>query len=104
MNVKSFLVGFAVGAVSGFIAKEMVDQYACLSPERVLSQAKAKFKELGPISGSWIQMKKEPYVKEQLTYDIYRGGVSRLVDHKLEQYEFVADAKTGTILDVVRIS
>jgi len=100
MNWKSFLTGVSVGIISGFLASEWVSQKGKVSPEKALTHAKAKFKERGPISGSWIQMTTEPYEKNNITYDVYKGGVSRTVDDTLEQYEFISDAKTGSILEV----
>ena len=42
----------------------------------------------------------ETYVKDELTYKVYRGGVTRNLDGKREQFEFVADSKTGTLLEL----
>ncbi|RTR29557.1 hypothetical protein EKG37_14780 [Robertmurraya yapensis] len=103
MNWKSFFLGLSVGLVSGFVAKELLDTNSNVSPEKALANAKSLFKQSGPISGSWIHMKTESYEKQGLTYDVYRGGISRTVGHEISQYEFIADAKTGAIIDTVRL-
>ncbi|MFE8698235.1 PepSY domain-containing protein [Cytobacillus sp. FJAT-53684] len=103
MNWKSFLLGVGVGIAGGYAARELLAQKATVSPERALANAKAAFKKDGPVSGSWIQMTKEPYKKGQLAYEIYRGGISRKVDEDTEQFEFIADAGTGVILDAYKL-
>ncbi|MEH7124132.1 PepSY domain-containing protein [Bacillus sp. JJ1532] len=104
MNWKSFLLGVGVGLAGGYAARELLVQKTAVSPERALSNAKNAFKNEGPISGSWIHMQTEPYQKDQLKYDVYRGGISRYTGEETEQYEFIADAKTGTILDAYRLA
>ncbi|WP_394137602.1 PepSY domain-containing protein [Cytobacillus oceanisediminis] len=100
MNWKSFILGVGVGLASGYAARELLSQNASVSPEKALANAKEAFKQEGPISGSWIQMKTEPYEKGHLKYQVYKGGISRFSGEKAEQYEFIADAGTGAILDV----
>jgi predicted small secreted protein len=99
MRWNSFLLGVLVGAVSGYAANKYISEEKLMSAEKVLENAKKRFKEQGPISGSWIQMKAESYDKHNLIYQVYRGGISRGRD----QMEFIADAKTGTLLDVYSI-
>lgn len=103
MNWKSFMLGVAVGLAGGYAAREVLAQKATVSPEKTLSNAKEAFKKKGPISGSWIQMNAEPYEKGLLQYKIYRGGISRLTGEDMEQYEFIADAGTGAILDTYKL-
>lgn len=104
MNWKSFILGVGVGLAGGYAARELLAQKTSVSPERALSNAKETFKKDGPISGSWIQMTKEPYKKGHLAYDIYRGGISRNIGETQEQFEFIADAGTGIILDAYKLS
>ena len=44
-------------------------------------------------------MKRKPYKKSFLQYEVYIGGISRSADDQTEQYEFIVDRKTGAILD-----
>jgi predicted small secreted protein len=104
MNWKTFLLGVSAGFIAGFAAKELLDQNKTVSPEKVLEHVKSEFKKQGPISGSWILMKTEPYEKKMLRYNVYKGGISRMANGKREQFEFIADASTGAILDAYQIS
>ena len=45
-------------------------------------------------------MKPENYTKNDLDYEVYKGGITRNTEGKREQFEFVADASTGTILEL----
>lgn len=99
MNWKSFLIGAGAGAAAGILVNITVNNKQGITPEKALDIAKSAFKKHGPIQGSWIQMKKQPYQKSFLDYDVYIGGISRTVNDTLEQYEFIVDSKTGTILD-----
>jgi predicted small secreted protein len=104
MNWKSFFLGAAVGIIGGFAAKEMVNCKTPVSPEKVLEQVKKQFNQNGPISGSWIHMEAEPYEKQQINYRVYKGGISKNNNGTNEQFEFIADARTGTLLDVRNLS
>lgn len=104
MNWKSFFLGVGVGIVSGFLTKEILDAKTYVSPEKALANAKDLFKKSGPISGSWIHMKTEPYENQELQYTVYKGGISRAVNDEIEQFEFIADASTGTVIDVTRLT
>jgi len=104
MNWKSFLLGAGVGIAGGYAVRELLTQNAAVTPEKALANAKAAFMADGQISGSWIQMKPEPYQNDQLHYNVYRGGISRKEGDEIVQYEFVADKDTGTILDAKKLS
>jgi predicted small secreted protein len=101
MNWKSFFLGAAVGLIGGYVTKEILSQNTNISPEKVLENVKKQFKQHGPISGSWIHMEAEPYEKQQISYHVYKGGISKNNNGINEQYEFIADAQTGTLLDVI---
>ncbi|WP_070120549.1 PepSY domain-containing protein [Bacillus marinisedimentorum] len=99
MNVKNFLIGAGIGAAAAVLLMQARDdQY--ISAERALKDVKDLFKEKGPIDGSWIHMVPEETEKFGLPYTVYRGGVSRSSEGSTEQYEFMIDAKTGSILEV----
>lgn len=103
MNWKSFILGLGAGFVGGFLTNQLLMEKKHVSPEKALAHAKEIFKQTGPISGSWIQMKAEPYEKEHSSYTVYRGGISRTVNGQPEQYEFIVDAFTGDIIDTKKI-
>jgi predicted small secreted protein len=98
MNLKTFFIGAAVGILGGFALKEAITQN--ITPEKILEKIKKHFKKQGPIQGSWIHTVVEPFEKGTIHYQVYKGGISRQFNGTNEQYEFIADASTGTILDV----
>lgn len=104
MNWKSFIAGAVIGIIGSYAAKEIISQRAKISPEKVLENVKKQFNQNGQITGSWIHMAAEPYEKQQIHYQVYKGGISKNVDGKSEQYEFAADATTGTLIDVLQVS
>ncbi|PFN96464.1 putative small secreted protein [Neobacillus bataviensis] len=104
MNWKSFFLGAAVGIVGGYVTKEILTQKTNVSPERVLGAVKKHLQPKGSILGSWIHMEAEPYDKNQMTYRVYKGGISQNTDGNIQQYEFIADAQTGTLLDLIPFS
>lgn len=103
MNWKSFLLGLSTGVLTSVAITKCLNDKMYVSPEKALANAKKLFQQSGPIHGSWIYMQVEPYQKGEFTYKVYKGGISRTVNEQLEQYEFVADALTGTILETVKI-
>lgn len=103
MNWKSFCLGIGAGIIGSFAAFEIYSKKMYLSSDKVLNQAKEFFKQSGPISGSWIMMEPEDYEKPPFNYKIYKGGVTRIVNGKTEPYEFIADAKTGTIIEINKL-
>ncbi|MEK3933837.1 hypothetical protein MKY41_00840 [Sporosarcina sp. FSL W7-1349] len=103
MKMKEFLAGVLTGVAAGIVVNEAIDRVNRNVPaDAVLSNVKDAFKKEGPIDGSWIVMKTEPFTNEVITMDVYRGGISRIKNGELEQYEFAADAKTGTVVELVR--
>lgn len=100
MNWKSFILGAAVGLAGGYAVKEIISHNQKASPEKILERVKNEFKRQGTISGSWIHMETEPYEKGAIRYEVYKGGISKQENGTNEQYEFIADAGTGTILEV----
>ncbi|MEK4025188.1 PepSY domain-containing protein [Sporosarcina sp. FSL W7-1283] len=103
MRVKEFLAGILTGVAAGVVVNEAFNKLNEEVPaDNVLKIVKEAFKEEGPIDGSWIVMKPEPYTNHVISMEVYRGGVSRMKDGRLEQYEFAADAKTGTVVELVR--
>lgn len=101
MNWKTLILGIAAGFACGYATKQVLEQSGPPSPERILDIVKASVKKDGKIYGSWILMKPETYQKYDLDYEVYKGGITRSMNNTQEQFEFVADATTGTIIDLV---
>lgn len=94
MNWKKFIIGAITGFAAAYTVSTQLKQ-RMISAEKALSLAKDALQRHGAVSGSWIQANPETYEKDNVIYTVYKGGVCR--DN--QQYEFVIDAYTGTIID-----
>jgi len=103
MNWKDVTVGAVVGIAAGIAISQGTSKTVSVSADKVLQDVKDQFKQRGSIDGSWIQMKPEEHEILAVKNHVYRGGISRHQGSELEQFEFIADAKTGTIMDVYKI-
>lgn len=101
MKLKDIALGIVVGFACGYATKCVFEKYAQQSPDEILANVKEAMKKEGKIIGSWILMKPEKYVKNGLEYDVFKGGLTKVTDQEQEQFEFIADATTGTVLDVI---
>jgi predicted small secreted protein len=102
MKWKTLVLGAAAGFAAGYATKQVLEQSGYSSPEKVLETVKSTVKKDGRIYGSWILMKPENYEKYDLDYQVYKGGITRHNNGKREQFEFIADATTGTIIDLTQ--
>jgi predicted small secreted protein len=102
MKWKSLLLGTAIGFTAGYLAKQAMDQNSALSPEKILITLKKALQKDGKIIGSWILMTPEPFHKLDIDYQVYKGGITRKNDVQQEQFEFVVDANTGTVLELTK--
>lgn len=100
MDWKKVAIAAGVGASVGYVLADQLSKRQTVTPEKALKSAKESFKQQGPISGSWIYMKPEEFVKNGLTYTVYHGGITRTIDGENAQYEFYVDAETGSIIEV----
>lgn len=104
MKLKDFLAGILTGVAAGLVVNEVINRTnPNVSPDTVLNEVKDAFKKEGPIDGSWIVLKTEPFENKMITMDVYRGGISRIKNGEFEQYEFAADAATGTVVELLKI-
>lgn len=94
---------FGAGIVSGYLLNGYVKKNKPLNGDKILKRIKKAFLEEGPIEGSWIELTKVPMQKFALKTKVYYGGISRIEENQLVQYEFLADAYTGTVLDIYRL-
>ncbi|SHF80389.1 PepSY domain-containing protein [Ornithinibacillus halophilus] len=101
MGMKKAVLAAGLGVAVGYLAKQQIDRNQKITPEKALKRAKEVFKQQGPISGSWIYMKPEEVQKHGLSYNIYRGGITRNIDGESKQFEFHIDVDTGAVIDVV---
>lgn len=96
------LVTFVLSFGLGFFVAKLFEKRA-KDPDEILEDVKDAFKEEGPIDGSWIEMTKVPWKKHAYDTDVYYGGISRLEEGEMVQYEFIADAYTGSLMDIYKI-
>ncbi|MFA9559073.1 PepSY domain-containing protein [Evansella sp. AB-rgal1] len=100
MGWKRFAVGVGTGVAVTLLAKSQLEKtQGQLSPEKALKMVKRKAQHLGSIDGSWVHMITEKLDQDQLTFDVYRGGITCTdEDGTMSAYEFYVDATTGSIL------
>lgn len=101
--LKSILaVGIVLGLLGGVTLSILYHRKKTLSATTVLNRIKQSFLKEGSIEGSWISFEKEPIRKFAVHSKAYRGGISRIEDSSVVYYKFLADAYTGTVLDISR--
>lgn len=96
-------IGVTLGLITGVATAYFYKKNKTLSADDILEKVKQEFLQDGPIEGSWIHFKKEPKQKFAIKNTVYTGGISRIEDGVLAQYEFIADAFTGSVLDIYKI-
>ncbi|MGC6770009.1 peptidase [Enterococcus sp. LJL128] len=96
-------LGAGLGVISGVLSTLWYQKQRTLDADLVLENVKDAFLKEGPIEGSWIEFEKKPLRKFAIHSKTYNGGVSRVEDGTLVQYAFVADAQTGTVIEVTRL-
>ncbi|MEH6889255.1 PepSY domain-containing protein [Bacillus sp. JJ864] len=100
MNWKSLLAGVGLGFAAGYVVANKVQEQSHISSEKALKMVKQALSHKGELTGSWVHMVPETFEKYDVTYDVYRGGITTLLHDVQERFEFLVDAKTGTILEV----
>ena len=65
MKLTDFLAGVLTGVAAGIVVSETIDRVnQNVSADSVLNTIKDAFKNEGPIDGSWIVMKTEPFTNK----------------------------------------
>ncbi|MDK6369931.1 hypothetical protein QP248_09125 [Aerococcus sp. UMB8608] len=100
-----FVCGAVIGAVSTalYLDSRETGKKAQVDGQSVIEEVKKLLAQGGEIEGSWIELQpltKERYGQEQI---LYFGGVSRQEKGHLVQYEFIADAQSGQIIDLYKV-
>lgn len=95
-------IGLGIGLLTGVTAALFTKRKQQLAADDVLKKIKQQFLKEGPIEGSWINFEKKPIRKFAIHTEGYSGGITRLEDERLITYEFLADANTGSVLDIKR--
>jgi predicted small secreted protein len=95
---------FGAGLVLGSVVTALCyEQKRTVNGDKILENVKKMFLAEAPIEGSWIELHPVPLSRYSSKTDVYYGGISRKEEDVLVQYEFIADAYTGTILDLYKL-
>lgn len=99
-----WIVPITLGAsgLAGFIAGKLFGNRQ-MSAKRILKLVRNDFKREGSITGSWIDQHAFPFQRFAVKTNAYQGGLTRREDDQLVNYEFKADAYTGSLLELKRI-
>ncbi|SER95195.1 Predicted small secreted protein [Gracilibacillus ureilyticus] len=97
MKMKQLLSALGIGIVIGYAFRTRQEEL-WMKPEVALKLTKQKFQKHYDVSGSWIYMKREQLYLNDLSYEVYHGGITKHIDGKHIPLEFFVDAKTGTII------
>lgn len=101
MKLRDFMLGVTTGLAAAVLIKQISERVQpYLSANQVLDNIKEEFRKESPIDGSWIYMKPEDFNNGITTIPVYKGGISRVVDGEVENFEFAADARSGVIVDL----
>ena len=104
MNLRDFLLGVATGVAVSVLVNETTNRVSpYMSSDRVLQGIKDEFRKEAPIDATWIYSKPETIQHTVGELPVYRGGISRVVDGATEAFEFTADARSGVVVDLVRV-
>lgn len=100
MKWRNLVIAGLAGAVAGYAITKKQTEW--LSPEKALKMLKEKANQNYNISGSWILVNREDTNVFGLPYTVYKGGFSHSsYGNAPIHYEFLIDAKTGTLLQLI---
>lgn len=97
MKFKDYAIAFGLGIVVGYLVKQKQED-DFIKPEVALKITRQRFQERYDVSGSWIYMKKEQLMINDLPYEVYHGGITKHIDGEHIPIEFFIDARTGTVV------
>lgn len=104
MNTKIgsiILAAAAAGFAAGITVQKIIsEKRGLLSSEKVLSLVKKTVKEKLPVDGAWIFLSPHKVTKDALTAEVYQGGLTVRSGDSVSHYDFIADARAGTLLEL----
>ncbi|MDD9149486.1 MULTISPECIES: hypothetical protein [unclassified Sporolactobacillus] len=91
--------------IAGFSAGVAVEKFKngghrLLSSEKVLHLVRKAAKESLSVDGAWIYLSPQTLTRDALTSRVYRGGLTVAEEKTVGHYDFLADAHTGTLLEL----
>lgn len=97
------IIGFILSVLLGLLIQSHLSKRKTMQADDILENVKTQFRTEGPLDGSWIELTKVPWKKFAYETDVYYGGISRFEESNLVQYEFIADAYSGSLIDIYRV-
>ncbi|GEK28553.1 hypothetical protein [Furfurilactobacillus siliginis] len=94
----TLLAGMGIAAGLGIGAFVRTRQFK--HPDHILTNVKASFRKSGPLDGAWIEHHPVPFKRFGTQAMVYQGGVMKHEDGQLIVYDFLADSKSGKVVDV----
>ncbi|MCK6258097.1 hypothetical protein LCY76_16090 [Fictibacillus sp. KIGAM418] len=98
MKASKWILAGVAGFAAGYVAAKRAPQN--LTPEKALKLVKSLTKDEFMVTGSWISVQPEEVKRFGLPFTVYKGGLSSTLNSTLTQFDFMIDAKTGTLLDI----
>lgn len=96
-------IGLVVGTAAGVLAAKKGQEYLEGRSVKVLKSVKEQFSGEKNIEGSWIIGEKENVTYKGIEQVAYRGGLTCKEEDRKQQYEFLADPETGTVMTIYPI-
>ncbi|MGV3488999.1 MAG: peptidase M4 [Tuberibacillus sp.] len=96
-TTQSLVAAFGIGLVAGYFAGKAAGG-GTLNSERALAEVKAALNGNMDIDGAWIYSQPEEWENGKLRQTVYHGGLTENKDGEAVHYDFVVDARTGTII------
>lgn len=94
----------ATGAIIGVASALLIQELRPLKASKVLLQARTYYSNQGEVIGSWIDYDPIPYEVFDSQPLCYVGGITLKTAEGTTQYQIIADAYTGDIIDQFVIS
>ncbi|MBU3851784.1 MAG: hypothetical protein H9901_03700 [Candidatus Paralactobacillus gallistercoris] len=99
-----FALGAILGGISGCILRTLYYQHRAKHTDMILEQVKKEFAKKGNVTGSWIEMKPVVYATGDKNFKVNYGGINRCEKGHIVQYEFIADAMSGMLIDIYPVA
>ncbi|KAA1038401.1 hypothetical protein [Macrococcus equipercicus] len=98
---KKWWIGSSIVVAALVIGYAFSRRYRLLNPHQLLEDIKQKF---NGVESSFIVYTPERYKRFGVETQIYRGGITTNFDDYKEEYEFIADAYTGQLIDCIEVT
>ncbi|AYU55506.1 hypothetical protein [Staphylococcus debuckii] len=86
--------------VSGVLVYLTILSTKKYDPFKLIEEVKSYFMN---VTGSYIVSEPQPFEQDGIAYEVYRGGVTTENHGKVSNYEFVADATNGKIINIKEV-